>query len=228
MTNRYIPSTLSDLDADFEDTKYHHVSDKEKMEKYIDVFEAAMNNDVEVVEMFYQKNPNIINEYNSDKPDERINLIQQATLEGATEVFDFLIQKGANPKEVSAYEGQNLLHDAALYGHTTIFKKLINLGVDTQHKDHNGDTILHAASYNSNKDIAKIIIESIDENMLIVENKSGKTPAECIKTFNNDLKVKEFKKYIEPLTEIKMKEQFSKEIDLLDNRPTSKIKRKPL
>lgn len=225
MQNGYIPSSLSDFDDD--DSKYKNISDKEKMDRYIDVFEAVMNDDIEVVELFYNKDPDIISKYNSEKPDERVNLIQQAALEGASKVFDFLIQKGANPKQISDYEGQNLLHDAALYGHTTIFKKLLSLGVDPHHKDNNGDTILHAASYNANKEIAKLIIDTIDEKMVLAENNEGKIPVECIKTLYFKNKVKEYKKYIEPLTEAKMKEQFSTQVDLLDNKPSLKIKRKP-
>lgn len=223
--------TSSDIDPVLDDPNYKYISDKEKMDKYIDVFEAAMNNDVEAVDLFYSKNPEIINSYSSELADEKTSLLGVAVLEGSNDVFDFLIEKGANYKEVFDYEGQNLLHDAAAFGHFEIFKKLVKLGVDVNQIDNNGNNILHSSSYKSNKNIAQYIIENIDDNMLTQENHEGKIPLECINNMPNSSekiqnKVKDFKKYIKPLTELKMKDKFSKEVDLLDNKPIIKPKMK--
>ena len=93
-----------------------------------------------------------------------------------------LLKKGADPL-LANKQTVTPLHKAALNGHGIIIKKFIDIQVNLNLQDRNGDTILHIASRSGFAGIVKqlINVESVDVS---IENGVGATAEALAKDDN--------------------------------------------
>ncbi|EAY19700.1 ankyrin repeat protein, putative [Trichomonas vaginalis G3] len=95
-----------------------------------------------------------------------------AAMHGNLETLKFLISHGSNVN--ATYQGINSLFFAASLNHLKIAELLISHGIDLNHQDRFGDTVLHQVTHNNQKDFVTILVShGADVN---IKNHYGKTP----------------------------------------------------
>jgi ankyrin repeat protein len=118
----------------------------------LDVFDVARKGTIEEVKAIFKKNPNSINELNT----EGYSPLVLATYRGNNEVAKFLIENGSNINGNSKM-GTPLMA-AIVKGNTEIAKLLILKNADVNSSDSNGTTALMYAVQFKNSDILKLLL----------------------------------------------------------------------
>lgn len=114
-------------------------------------------------------------------------LLNKAIYYGKTAILCLLLQRGANPKILDAYD-RTIIHNAAVYGRTEILKILFenSIDVDINAQDIRGQTALHIAASLDYSSAIKIlfannartsILNSVKQSPLDIAKHGGKLSA---------------------------------------------------
>ena len=84
--------------------------------------------------------------------------LHEASLNGHTDIVQFLLHKGADPNKRNSY-GKTPLHVASSNGHKGVVQLLLEGGAEPRGSDNSGQTPRAYASRNGHKDVKKVLTE---------------------------------------------------------------------
>lgn len=96
---------------------------------------------------------------------------------GNLDLVNLLVERGANPDQpLGRINGFRSIHQACKAGHAHVISRLIELNVDVNAMDNEGNTPLHFAGQRADLPIAKLLLKAGAKPFF--ENAAGKTPAD--------------------------------------------------
>ncbi len=123
----------------------------------LNLFEAAMSGEVDVVKRLVRENPAIVDFYSSDG----FTALHLASFFGSKEIVQFLIRNGANVNAVAKNMMKVMpLHSAVARSQFEISELLVSNGADVNAAQKGGISPLHEASQNGNLEIAKLLLRN--------------------------------------------------------------------
>ncbi|MDG6904702.1 MAG: ankyrin repeat domain-containing protein [Nitrososphaerota archaeon] len=142
----------------------------------LDLFEAAMTGQLEIVKQIAAKDQSSINSYSKDG----YTALHLAAFFGHLDVAKFLIQSGAKI-DIASTNAMKVtpLHSAAARNQLEISELLLSSGANANAKQDGDFTPLHAAAQNGSIEMAQLLIRhGADVN---AKTKEGKRPLDMIR-----------------------------------------------
>ncbi|TDP85636.1 ankyrin repeat protein [Halanaerobium saccharolyticum] len=142
------------------------------------IMAAVMNNNLELVKLFYRDHSNI-----NEKTNYGDTAMLYAAKFGDVELIHFLIDKGAKVIDKDDDNITTLMH-ASRYNNYEVVKTIIDKDARVNKRDSSGrNAIYYAATYNTDSKIINLLVENgADVNS---KNKKGLTPLMRASAFNN-------------------------------------------
>lgn len=128
-----------------------------KYKSELDIFEATILGEQELVKSELEKNCDLLNSFSIDG----FTLLGFACFFGHYELSNYLLQAGANPNVASANPFRVApLHSACAISNFEIASILIKSGANVNAKQAQGITSLHAAAFSGHAQLAKLLIDN--------------------------------------------------------------------
>lgn len=142
--------------------------------KFDTIFEAAEAGDLTTVQELIRRDANVVSSTN----DKGYTALHIATIEGFTDIVEYLLRNGADINRPTASDKSSRstpLHCAAYNGQLECVRLLLSKGANIEAKEMNGCTPLHIASYIGHNAVVEFLI-SKGANLEARDEKNGATP----------------------------------------------------